>query len=152
MSPPRIQVRPKKGITLIHSYSFRMGLEPEKSYSRNGFKYTNRPHGWYVSRCLCDISHRIHVCYIHLDLPYKSTNVSKYTIHGWYGFVPNQIQDRPALRGRGMDRGRGRGGTPAHGPIGRGHVTLTSAPNRRRSRSVSWSHREVVDPNALVWC
>ena len=50
-------------------------------------------------------------------------------------FVPNQIQDRPALRGRGMDRGRGRG-APAHGPIGRGHVTLTSAPNRRRSRSV----------------
>ena len=56
-------------------------------------------------------------------------------------FVPNQIQDRPALRGRGMDRGRGRG-APAHGPIGRGHVTLTSAPNRRRSRSVSWSHRD----------
>ena len=29
----RIQVCPKRGITPIHSYSFRMGLEPEKSYS-----------------------------------------------------------------------------------------------------------------------
>ena len=35
----RIQVCPKKRITPIHSYSFRMGLEPEKSYSirRSGF-------------------------------------------------------------------------------------------------------------------
>ena len=29
-------VCPKKGITPIHSYSCRMGLEPEKSYSREG--------------------------------------------------------------------------------------------------------------------
>ena len=32
----RIQVCLKNGITPIHPYAFRMGLEPEKSYSRNG--------------------------------------------------------------------------------------------------------------------
>ena len=32
----RIQVCPKKGITPIHSYSFRMGLEHKTSYSRKG--------------------------------------------------------------------------------------------------------------------
>ena len=45
----RIQVCPKRGITPIHSYSFRMGLEPEKSYSiREGSGFLVQ-----VQICLC---------------------------------------------------------------------------------------------------
>ena len=35
----RIQICPKKGITPIHSYSFRMGLEPTILFDREGFGF-----------------------------------------------------------------------------------------------------------------
>ena len=50
------------------------------------------------------------------------------------------LQDRSALRGRGTDRGRGRGAPMPTAPTAR-NVTLTSAPNRRRSRSVRRTQR-----------
>ncbi len=38
---------PKKGIGPLHSYSFRMGLEPENSYSREGSGFLGVGHWWW---------------------------------------------------------------------------------------------------------